>query len=246
MAQNDGHTPASRNAVELRGISKAYGAAWALRSVDLTVGWGRILALFGHNGAGKSTLLRVLTTLVSPDEGSAHVAGFGTRTQPKLARASVGYAGHQDLLYGDLTPVENLRFYARLHRIPNAGERVREVIGDVGATGWAERRTRTLSNGMQKRVAIARALLHRPPLLLLDEPDAGLDAEARELVDAVVRAVAHGGGTVVLTSHDAARGLAVADEYAVLRSGRLIAAGAAADARASDVAACLGGRTGAA
>ena len=243
MAENAPNAPTGDSyAVELRDVSKAYGRTVALRSVDLAVGWGRVLALFGHNGAGKSTLLRVLATLVKPGEGAVAVAGFDPQSKARLVRASVGYAGHQDLLYDDLTPVENLLFYARLYDAPAADERVQRVLADVGAQGWADRRVRTLSNGMRKRVSIARALLHRPSVLLLDEPDSGLDIEAQELVDLVVRAVASGGGTVVLTTHDAARGLAIADEYAVLRGGRLTARGAAAGTTAPEVAAMLSGR----
>lgn len=226
-------------AVDARAVSKAYGRAVALRSVDLALGWGRVLAVFGHNGAGKSTLLRVLATLTRPAEGAVAVAGFDARTQSRLVRASVGYAGHADLLYDDLTAEENLRFYASLYGDRAPAGRVAQALADVGAASWARRRTRTLSNGMRKRVAIARAILHQPPVLLLDEPDAGLDVEAQRLVDTVVRAVADAGGAVVLTSHDPRRGLAVADDYAVLRDGRVAASGPADGMTPDGVAALL-------
>ncbi|MCY4583837.1 MAG: ABC transporter ATP-binding protein, partial [Chloroflexi bacterium] len=161
-------------ALELRGVSKSYGATHALRNVDLDAAWGRVLVLFGHNGAGKSTLLRVAAALVKPTAGSVTTAGFDADRQPSHVRAATGYAGHGTLLYDDLTPEENLRFYARLYGVPGPDERAAEVLRDVGAERGARRRVRGLSNGMQKRVAIARALLHRPALLLLDEPDSGL------------------------------------------------------------------------
>ena len=233
------NAPNTDPAVELRGVSKDYGPTRALREIRLALPWGRVLALFGHNGAGKSTLLRILATLAKPSDGGVRVAGFDARSQAGAVRASVGYAGHHDLLYDDLTPAENLRFYARLYGVPNPAGRVEQVLTDLAAGGWAHRRVRVLSNGMRKRVSIARAILHQPPVLLLDEPDAGLDIEAQQLVDAVVRAVAQAGGSVVLASHDPSRGLAVADDYAVLRAGRLAAQGDVASTTPDDIAALL-------
>ena len=120
------------------------------------------------------------------------------------------------------------------------------MLRDVGAERWARRRVRGLSNGMQKRVAIARALLHRPALLLLDEPDSGLDVQGRAFVETVVRAVADGGGAVVFSAHDPAQGLALADDFAVLRGGRIAARGEAASATSDEIAALLSEPVGAA
>lgn len=233
------NTTRSGHALELRGVSKTYGATHALRSVDLDAAWGRVLVLFGHNGAGKSTLLRVAAALVKPGAGSVTTAGFDADEHDDRVRAATGYAGHANLLYDDLTPEENLRFYARLYGVPQPDKRTGEVLRDVGAERWAQRRVRTLSNGMQKRVAIARALLHRPALLLLDEPDSGLDVQGRDFVDAVIRAVADGGGAVVFSAHDPARGLDVADDFAVLRGGRIAATGEADDTTPNEIAALL-------
>ena len=229
----------SGHALELRGVSRTYGTTHALRSVDLDAAWGRVLVLFGHNGAGKSTLLRVAAALVKPTAGSVTTAGFDADKDAGRVRAATGYAGHGTLLYDDLTPEENLRFYARLYGVPDPNERAAEVLRDVGAERWVHRRVRGLSNGMQKRVAIARALLHRPALLLLDEPDSGLDVQGRAFVETVVRAVANGGGAVVFSAHGPAQGLALADDFAVLRGGRIAAAGEAASAAPDEVAALL-------
>ena len=230
--------PAARSGygLELRGVSKAYGPAYALRSVNLAAPWGATLALFGHNGAGKSTLLRIAAVLAKPGEGEVVAAGFALPAQAANARAATGYVGHRNMLYPDLTPQENLRFYARLHGLPDGERRAADVLRDAGAERWAGRRVRALSNGMQKRVAVARALLHRPALLLLDEPDAGLDAQGKAFLYSVVRAVAEGGGAVVFATHDVERGLAAADRYAVLRGGRVAAEGNAADADAAQIA----------
>ena len=233
----------SGHALELRGVSRTYGTTHALRSVDLDAAWGRVLVLFGHNGAGKSTLLRVAAALVKPTAGSVTTAGFDADKDAGRVRAATGYVGHATLLYDDLTPEENLRFYARLYGVPRPDERTGEVLRDVGAERWAHRRVRGLSNGMQKRVAIARALLHRPALLLLDEPDSGLDVQGQAFVDTVVRAVADGGGAVVFSAHDPARGLAVADDFAVLRGGRIAATGEAASTTPDEIAALLSAPT---
>ena len=227
------------NALELRGVSRTYGTTHALRAVDLDAAWGRVLVLFGHNGAGKSTLLRVAAALVKPTAGSVTTAGFDADKNAGRVRAATGYAGHGTLLYDDLTPEENLRFYARLYGVPQPDERAGEVLRDVGAERWAHRRVRGLSNGMQKRVAIARALLHRPALLLLDEPHAGLDVQGRDFVDTVVRAVAAGGGAVVLSAHDPALAFALDGDFAVLRGGRLAATGEAGSATPDEIAALL-------
>ena len=111
---------------------------------------GRCLVVLGPNGAGKTTLLRVLAALVKPDTGTVHVAGYDRRRQPMQVRSSVGFLSHQSFLYDELTPRENLRFYARLYSVPDVEARVSQVLGQVEIGAWAERRVRTLSNGMQK------------------------------------------------------------------------------------------------
>lgn len=227
-------------AVEASGLSRSFGANMALRDVDLELDWGQTLVLFGPNGAGKSTLLRTLSTLIKPDVGTVRVAGFDHQKQGFRIRESVGYIGHQPLLYDELTPVENLRFYARLYRVSDAAQRIRDVLADVGATEWAERRVRTLSNGMQKRVALARALLHRPPVLLLDEPETGLDESGLRLLVEVVTAVRANGAAVVMTTHDTDRGLSLADQVAVIAKARIVLNADATKVSAADIRSAVG------
>jgi heme exporter protein A len=208
-------------AVSISSVTKAFGRTTALRSVDLELSWGQCLVVFGHNGAGKSTLMRVLATLVQPDSGTVRVAGYDSRRQATQARASVGYLGHRTLLYNELTPRENLRFYARLYSLPDAERRITQLLEELGVANSAGRRVGTLSNGMQKRVALARALLHQPPLLLLDEPETGLDKQAQELLYSLMRTAAEGGASVIMTTHGIDRGLEVADHVAVLVRGSI-------------------------
>jgi heme exporter protein A len=208
-------------AIDVQGLSKSFGRMAALRKVDFQLAYGEGLALFGHNGAGKSTLIRTLSTLIRPDEGIVRIAGFDRDKHAAQIRNVIGYVGHQSLLYEDLTPRENLRFYAKMYGISDAHDIVERSLVEVGASTYADRRMRVLSNGMQKRVAIARALLHRPRVLLLDEPESGLDQSGLDLLDSVVAAVKKGGAAVVMATHGIERGLALAERAIVLADGRV-------------------------
>jgi len=209
-------------AVAVSNVTKTYGRTIVLRGVDLELGWGRCLLLLGANGAGKSTLLLILATLVQPDSGAARVAGFDCRRHSAQVRRTVGFLGHKTLLYDDLTVLENLRFYARLYSLDDAEQRLVQLTEEVGVAEWSGRRVRTLSNGMQKRVALARTLLHRPSVLLLDEPETGLDEEGQRLLSRVVRTACDGGVSVVMTTHNVERGLELAHHVAMLAQGRLV------------------------
>ena len=218
---SDTPDPESSLAIDVRNLSKAFGRTPALRRVDFQLGWGEVLALFGHNGAGKSTLIRTLCTLARPDDGSVRIGGFDSLKQASHVRSVVGYVGHQPLLYEEMSAIENLNFYAKLYGLEDADQRIERALVEVGATSYAGRRVRTLSNGMQKRVAIARALLHRPRVLLLDEPETGLDQAGLDLLDSIINAVKAGGASVMLSTHAADRGLALADRVLVLSDGRV-------------------------
>ena len=229
-------------AIDIAGLSKSFNNTLALRDVRLQLGWGETLALFGPNGAGKSTLLRTLATLVRPDRGSVFVAGFDRDKQAALVRSVIGYVGHQPLLYDEMSPRENLRFYARMYGLADAEQRIDEVIDDVGARRWMDRRVQTLSNGMQKRVALARSLLHRPRLLLFDEPETGLDESGLELLEVIVRGVTRGGASVVMSTHGTERGLKLADRVVVLVEGRVVVDCDRAETSAASVQSAVAGR----
>jgi heme exporter protein A len=237
-------TPDSESsfAIDVRNLSKAFGRTSALRHVDFRLGWGEVLVLFGHNGAGKSTLIRTLSTLARPDEGSVRIGGFDSLKQASRVRSIVGYVGHQPLLYEEMSATENLNFYAKLYGLDDTDQRIERALTEVGATIYADRRVRTLSNGMQKRVAIARALLHRPRVLLLDEPETGLDQAGLNLLDSIIKAIKAGGASVMLSTHAADRGLALADRVLVLSGGRVQHSCARSEISAADIQlAVLGG-----
>ena len=212
-------------ALAAAGLHKEFGAGPVLADLDLSIGWGELLVIFGANGSGKTTLLRILSGQTRPDAGSVRLAGFDLRHQGAAARRQVGVVAHRSLLYDDLTGRENLTFYGRLYALPDLPGRVAEVLERVGMTRRADRRVRSLSHGMQKRLAIARALLHHPPLLLLDEPESGLDAAAVAALASILREWTDDGRAVAMTTHNAALGLDWGSRAATLAGGRLAGAG---------------------
>lgn len=221
-------------AIVASGIRKDYGDRAVLRGVDLRVGWGEIAVLFGANGAGKTTLLRILAGLTRADAGTAQIAGRPMHGRGNRARRLVGFAGHQTMLYSDLTCRENLEFYTRLYGIRNASGKIEQVLEQASLSDRANRRVRTLSHGMQKRLSMARAILHEPPVLLLDEPESGLDAESVAALGGFLRDWAGAGRTALLTTHSAEVGLAWADRALTLAGGRIESDVVASDAGCAD------------
>ena len=206
--------------IEARGLTRRFGGTLALDGVSFEVAEGAKIALLGANGAGKTTLLALLSTLLTPSEGRASVAGHDLASGGAALRASIGVLTHRPMLYEELTPEENLRFFARLYSVADAGERVEELLRAVGLWLRRDEPTAVLSRGYHQRLAIARALLHRPPVLLLDEPETGLDREALELLD---RLVLHAPGlTVLAATHLRDRVASWADGVLELERGRLI------------------------
>ncbi|MBA3263941.1 MAG: heme ABC exporter ATP-binding protein CcmA [Thermoleophilaceae bacterium] len=207
-------------AIELDGLERRFGERVALAGVSVRVEAGQTLAVLGGNGAGKTTLLRVLAGLLRPHGGTARVLEADLPHERWKLPGHVGYLGHDPLLYRDLSGRENLRYHARLHRVPE--QRVATVLSQVGMERRADDPVRELSRGMVQRVAAARAVLHDPPLLLLDEPGANLDPAAAELLEPLIGRPS--GRTRVLVSHDVRGALAEADVVLRLRRGRPVGA----------------------
>jgi heme exporter protein A len=217
--------------VSLDGLERRYGERTALSGVSVRVEEGQTLAVLGSNGAGKTTLLRVLAGLLRPHGGDVRVLGAELPRERWRLPGKVGFLGHEPLLYRELSGRENLRYHARLHRVSPA--RVDELLGAVGMEARADEPLRELSRGMVQRLAVARAVLHDPPLLLLDEPRAGLDPAAAEALEPLI-----GRGsrcTRVLVTHDLEGGLAEADVALGLKGGRQVFAGAADAAAAREL-----------
>lgn len=203
-------------AIELRGLTRHFGERTVLRDVSVEVPAGATLAVLGRNGAGKSTLLRILATLLRAHGGELSLLGEPLPRRAFAVRGRLGLLAHEPLLYNDLSARENLRYHARLHGVEIA--RVQELLAAVDMESRGDEPVRLLSRGMVQRVAVCRAVLHRPALLLLDEPRANLDPGAGELVEPLIGAAS--GCTRVITSHDPQSALAEADVVLGLKDGR--------------------------
>lgn len=211
--------------VEAEQLGRAFGPFWALRDVNLTVEAGETVAIMGPNGAGKSTLLLMLATLLKPTTGRLRLFGMDVTKQPLRVRRLIGVVSHTPYLYADLTAAENLRFYGRMYGVSGLDERIQAELARVGLGRFAHFRVRALSRGMQQRLALARALLHRPRLLLLDEPDTGLDAEGTEMLRRLIAETAAANGAVIFSTHHRERGLAWSDRAVFLEGGQVVAQG---------------------
>lgn len=212
--------------IELRDVTVTFGRTRALRDVTVSIGPG-ITGLFGSNGSGKSTLLRLLTGLLRPTSGQITIDGDPLDIRDERLRASIGYAGHEAGLYSDLTVRENLELFARLHGAsPND---VGSVCDELQLEEVIDAGVGSLSAGTKRRVSVARALVHRPGVLLLDEPYANLDDDASDSVSAAIERWASGGGIGVVASHGAKRVKAYASAGIVLQRGTVSAHGTYSD-----------------
>ena len=211
----------------MRGVVKAFGDVRAVDGLDLDVRAGTCLGLLGPNGAGKSTTMRLLTAQAVADAGTIEVLGLPVPEQSKQARAAMGVVPQQDNLDIELTVRQNLQVFARLYRVPR-GERpaaVQRALEVAQLTGRADTKVDDLSGGMRRRLLIARALVHRPRLVLLDEPTVGLDPQVRQELWALVDALRSEGVTVLMSTHYIEEAERLADDVAVMSGGRVIAFG---------------------
>jgi heme exporter protein A len=207
--------------IEATHLIKRFGPKTVLRNLEFRVAQGEFVALLGPNGAGKTTFLRILSSLSRQTFGEVTIAGYSLPHQASAVRRKLGVVSHLPLLYGDLSAEENLVFYGRMYGVERLDQRVSDVLGLVGLANRRRDLVRTFSRGMQQRLAIGRAVLHDPEVMLLDEPHTGLDQDACEMLDLVLRNVAARGRTLVMTSHDLARVQDLASRFDVLTRGRI-------------------------
>jgi heme exporter protein A len=212
-------TPRGKAAFELREVSKLFGDFVALEKVWLRIEPGDSLLLYGPNGAGKTTLLRVLAALSRPSEGQ--VLFGGVDRSPDRVKAEIGFVTHTTFLYGELSAFENLKFVGTLFGLADLKRKVEAALDSFGLRERAAVPVRELSRGFQQRVSLARAFLHQPEFLLLDEPFTGLDAEAAEALEKLLRRLPEQGKTLVFSTHDFERGVALARRLVVLEQGRV-------------------------
>jgi heme exporter protein A len=192
-----------------------------LRGLDFEIESGKSVVIFGPNGAGKTTLIRILATIMNPSSGTVSVDGLDLKTHAGEIRRRIGIVTHQTFLYNNLTAYENLEFYGRMFDVPERKARIHELVRLVGMTARLHDRVATFSRGMQQRLSIARALLHNPSIMLMDEPEAGLDQEAMPLLYGFLRGEEGQRRTVILITHNLDRGLDMGDRILILDKGKI-------------------------
>jgi ABC-2 type transport system ATP-binding protein len=214
-------------AIEAQGLRKSYGDVRALDGVDLQAPPGTVLGLLGPNGAGKTTVVRILTTLLPPDDGRAHVAGLDVVSEAATLRSRIGLAGQYAAVDENLTGAENLEMVGRLYHLPKGEPRARaaDLLERFDLTDAADRLVRTYSGGMRRRLDLAAALVAYPPVLFLDEPTTGLDPRSRISLWETIEARVEEGTTVLLTTQYLDEADRLADRISVIDRGRVIAEG---------------------
>ncbi len=216
-------------AIEAQGLTKSFSSHLALRGIDLEVKQGESVVIFGPNGAGKTTLIKVLATIMNPSSGSVLIDGLSLKNDAEEIRRRIGVVTHQTFLYSNLTAYENLEFYSRMYDVPRRKERIHEVVAMVGMTARLHDRVGTLSRGMQQRLSVARSLLHKPAIMLLDEPEAGLDQQAIFMLWKALRTEGERRHTIILATHNLERGLELGERFLILHKGKIVYQGSRQD-----------------
>jgi len=223
-------SPASTGAaIEARGLRKVYAASGnepakeALKGIDLVIPRGSIFGLLGPNGAGKSTFINILAGVVTKTAGTVKVWGFDIDTNPRQARASIGVVPQELTFDPFFTPAEALELQAGLYGVPKRQRRTMEILRAMGLEDKADAYARTLSGGMRRRLLVGKAMVHAPPVLVLDEPTAGVDIELRQQLWAYVKDLNKRGVTIVLTTHYLEEAESLCDEIAIINHGASVA-----------------------
>jgi len=222
-------TPLPANAVDVRGLTKVYkgsprsGPKQALKAIDLTIPRGSLFGLLGPNGAGKSTLINIMAGLVNKTDGHVSIWGTDIDANPRQARASIGVVPQELNMDPFFTPREMLELQAGLYGVPKSERRTDELLAAVGLADKANAYARTLSGGMKRRLMVAKAMVHAPPVLVLDEPTAGVDIELRRLLWEHVRRLNKAGTTVLLTTHYLQEAEELCDTIAIINHGAVVA-----------------------
>jgi ABC-2 type transport system ATP-binding protein len=209
--------------LSLTGVSKHYGDFVALRDINLSIQQGEFFALLGPNGAGKTTMISILGGLTKASSGKASIMGYDVETQYRQARKSIGIVPQELVFDPFFTVMESLQFQSGYFGIKNNQTWLDEILEGLGLTDKAHSNMRALSGGMKRRVMVAQALVHRPPVIILDEPTAGVDVELRRTLWEFIQGLNKDGHTIVLTTHYLEEAQALCNRIAMLRQGQIIA-----------------------
>jgi ABC-2 type transport system ATP-binding protein len=215
------------NAIEVNNLRKSFGNLQAVQGVDFVVPQGEILSLLGPNGAGKSTAISMLSGLIAPSDGDAFIMGYSVTSQPKSAKERLGVVPQDIALYPDLSARENLLFWGKMYdlRGSNLKQRVNEVLEMIGLTERQKDRVGKFSGGMKRRVNIAAALMHKPDVVIMDEPTVGIDPQSRRHILDNVKELNRQGMTVLYTTHYMEEAAELSDHIAIMDQGKIIAYG---------------------
>ncbi len=205
-----------KNSIEVTNLCRNFGSFEALKNVSLVARPNETLAIFGHNGAGKTTLLKILSTVMKATSGNVLYGGLDMQKDPEKILSNIGVISHRSFLYSSLTALDNLTFYARLYSVPDRNVRIKHLLTAMGLRTRMYDKVGTFSRGMQQRLSIARALLHDPGIILMDEPESGLDNKASETLWQLLNEKKR---TIILTHHNLERGYAVANRFIILARG---------------------------
>lgn len=210
--------------ISARGIAKNFGAHVALKNIDLELGKGQSLVIIGPNGAGKTTLLKVLSGTIAPTQGTLLIQGVDIKKDPMAVRKMIGVISHETYLYDELTARENLEFFGKMYGIQKdvLEKRIDELLLMTGLDERADDRAGSFSRGMKQRLSIIRSLLHRPAILLMDEPYTGLDQQAADAFEAVLRLLDTDMTTKIMVSHDTERAFEMSDRIIIMDKGRMV------------------------
>ncbi|MBI5525639.1 MAG: ABC transporter ATP-binding protein [Deltaproteobacteria bacterium] len=231
-----GSAPPPADALAIRGLSKTYGSFQAVKSIDLSVGAGRVFGFLGPNGAGKTTTIKIIGGLIAPTAGAVSICGRDLMRDPIGAKSIMGFVPDRPFLYEKLTGIEHLKFVSDLFGMNGAefDRRAAELLALFELSEWGNQLIENYSHGMKQRLVMASALLHRPRLLVVDEPMVGLDPKGAKMVKEIFRLIAHRqGAAVFMSTHTMAVAEEVCDEVVIINEGSIVARGTVADLRTS-------------
>jgi ABC-2 type transport system ATP-binding protein len=215
--------------IKLINLTKQYGKLTAVKGINLEVAGGQVFGFLGPNGAGKTTTIKMMAGLLQPTGGSAHIGGYDVQQEPLKAKSISGFIPDRPYLYEKLTATEFMHFVAKLYRMENQDRRTAQLLDLFGLNDWADELVENFSHGMKQRLVMASALLHKPQVLIVDEPMVGLDPRGARLVKDIFKKLASEGVTVFMSTHTLEIVEQVCTRMAIINKGEIIAQGSVED-----------------